>query len=519
MRINLIVLVIGSFFLVQCQSDKNIQKPVVYAVGDSTVKNGQGDGSGGLWGWGDFIDQFLDASKVTVKNHALGGTSSRTFIQKGLWKSVLDSLKKGDYVLIQFGHNDNGPINDNFRARGTIKGTGEATEEIDNMLSGEHEIVHTYGWYLRKIINETKQKGGIPILMSPIPRNNWENGKVVRNNDTYGLWSKQIAMQEEVTFVDLNGAMALEMEKLGQDKIYGNLFYEKDHTHTTAKGAAIAASIIAQGLKESDNSLKEYLLENPTIVLPKKIRMYLIGDSTMANNGIPEAVGWGVFLPEFMDTTRVQILNKARGGRSSRSFHYQKLWQEVRDSLKPGDYVLMQFGHNDGGFLDKPKYRGSLMGIGDSTVVVQREDQTTEVVHSYGWYMTQFIKQAQKKGAVPIVLSPIPRNIWNGKQLQRADESYGLWAQQAAIENQAIFININDSIAIAYEEIGEVMIKKFFPKDHTHTDAKGATFNAAIVAKSLKSDPDSGLKKFVLGQETIDKLQSNVLNDSLKITK
>ncbi|HEX8013700.1 MAG TPA: SGNH/GDSL hydrolase family protein, partial [Flavobacterium sp.] len=101
---------------------KQNNKPTVYTVGDSTVKNGRGDGSGGLWGWGDYIGQFLDTTKVRIENHALGGTSSRTFQDKGLWTAVLNKLKKGDYVLIQFGHNDDGPLNDTLRARGTIKG-------------------------------------------------------------------------------------------------------------------------------------------------------------------------------------------------------------------------------------------------------------------------------------------------------------------------------------------------------------------------------------------------------------
>lgn len=101
-------------------------KPTVFTIGDSTVKNGSGKGEGGLWGWGDFISQFLDASKVTIENHALGGTSSRTFQVKGLWEPIFKKLKKGDYVLIQFGHNDSGPINDDSRARGTIKEIGRA---------------------------------------------------------------------------------------------------------------------------------------------------------------------------------------------------------------------------------------------------------------------------------------------------------------------------------------------------------------------------------------------------------
>src|SRR6478609_6791552 len=157
-------------------SQKTQSKPTVFIVGDSTVKNGSGKGDGGLWGWGDFIGQFLDTTKVNIQNHALGGTSSRSFQSKGLWEPVFKQLKKGDYVLIQFGHNDNGQINDTTRARGTIKGIGNETEEIDNLLTHKHEIVHSYGWYIRKLVQDAKSKGAIPVIFSPIPRNDWKDG-------------------------------------------------------------------------------------------------------------------------------------------------------------------------------------------------------------------------------------------------------------------------------------------------------------------------------------------------------
>src|SRR5215471_12245876 len=87
-------------------------KPVFYIIGDSTVKNGKGKGDGGLWGWGNFLDGYFDTTRISVRNHALGGRSSRTFITEGHWDVVLSTLKKGDYVILQFGHNDSGPLDD-----------------------------------------------------------------------------------------------------------------------------------------------------------------------------------------------------------------------------------------------------------------------------------------------------------------------------------------------------------------------------------------------------------------------
>ncbi|MCP2028241.1 lysophospholipase L1-like esterase [Flavobacterium sp. HSC-32F16] len=467
---------------------KQDNKPTLFMIGDSTVKNGKGNGAGGLWGWGDFIGQFLDTAKINVENHALGGTSSRTFQEKGLWNVVLNKLKKGDYVLIQFGHNDDGPINDSLRARGTIKGIGNETQEIDNILTKKHEIVHSYGWYIQKVIREAKSKGAIPIVCSPIPRNDWKDGKVPRNDASYGLWAKQIAEKEKVTFLNLNEKMALEMEKMGEQKVTGTYFYKKDHTHTSAKGAVLSASILIEELKNSKNSLKNYFLKNPKIVLPVKNKVFLIGDSTMADNGNPDAVGWGVVFPKYCDTTRIEVINKAKGGRSSRTFDYEGLWDEVKNQLQPGNFVLIQFGHNDAGAVDKEKFRGSLKGIGDETQEVIRPDGSKEIVHTFGWYMTQFIREAKEKGAIPIVLSLTPRNEWPNDKVERRTDTYIKWSKEIAEKEGVLYIDLSEAVAQKYEALGKEKVKVFFPKDHTHTGIEGADLNALTAAQCIKKN-------------------------------
>lgn len=472
-------------------------KPTVFMVGDSTVKNGKGDGTGGLWGWGDYIGQFLDTTKVTVENHALGGTSSRTFQDKGLWIPVLNKLKKGDYVLIQFGHNDDGPINDSLRARGTIKGMGNETQKIDNILTKKQETVHTYGWYIQKIVSEAKSKGAIPIICSPIPRNDWKDGKVPRNNTSYGLWAKQIAEKEKVTFIDLNDKMALEMEKLGEAKVTGTYFYKKDHTHTSAKGAVLSASVIINEVRKSKNSLKNYILKDPKIVFPPKKKVFLIGDSTMANNNDENAVGWGVTFPTFCDTTRMEVINKARGGRSTRTFDHEGLWNEVKNQLQHGNFVLIQFGHNDAGAVDKEKFRGSLKGNGNETQEVVLPDGSKEIVQTFGWYMEKFIREAKEKGAVVIVLSQTPRNEWPNDKVERRTETYGKWSKEAADKQGALYIDLNEIVALKYEALGKEKVKAFFPKDHTHTGFEGAKLNAQTVAESIKKLKDCALKDYI----------------------
>src|SRR5262249_45853700 len=223
----------------------NAKPPTLFLIGDSTVRNGAGDGANKQWGWGEPIAAYFDPAKITVLNRARGGRSSRTFLTEGLWDQVLLAMKPGDFVLIQFGHNDGGPTNDTSRARGTIKGVGQETEEIDNLLTKKHEIVHSYGWYLRKYIADARANGATPIICSPVPRKIWKEGRIAR--DQYARWAEEVAKTEKVGFIDLNEIIARRYEALGPDKV--DLLFADEHTHTTMAGAEINAASVIAGLK------------------------------------------------------------------------------------------------------------------------------------------------------------------------------------------------------------------------------------------------------------------------------
>lgn len=242
-----ILFIIPMLILTSGTAGEKKGKQTLFIIGDSTVKNGSGKGEGGLWGWGDFMFQELDTNRITIKNFAIGGRSSRTFITEGRWDNVLKMVKQGDYVIMQFGHNDGGAINDNSRARGTIKGTGEETEEIDNILTKKHEIVHTYGWYIRKYISDIKAKGATAIVCSPIPRNDWKDGKVLRASGDYGKWARESSETGGAFFIDLNELIAASYEKTGEKEVTSGYFLN-EHTHTTRQGAIINASIVAEGI-------------------------------------------------------------------------------------------------------------------------------------------------------------------------------------------------------------------------------------------------------------------------------
>jgi lysophospholipase L1-like esterase len=230
---------------VPTQEVRDRSLPTVFLVGDSTVKVGTAEQKG----WGQEIGEYFDFAKVNVVNRAIGGRSSRTFITEGRWDKVLADLKPGDFVIVQFGHNDAGKVNDDSRARGTLKGIGEETEEIDNILTKKHEVVHTYGWYLRKYIADTRAKGATPILCSLVPRKIWtDEGRIQRTPHSYAAWAREVAAAEGVFFLDLHEIIARRYEMEGKATV--DAYFADAHTHTTALGAKVSAACVVSALQK-----------------------------------------------------------------------------------------------------------------------------------------------------------------------------------------------------------------------------------------------------------------------------
>jgi len=266
-NIGLMMLVTGVSMLSSFMLIKPADKPTFFLVGDSTMKNGRDDGQKlgpeGQWGWGHYIHEYFDSTKINVENDALGGTSSRSYMNMGLWDKVLAKMKPGDFVIFQMGHNDNGRLDDSARARGTIKGIGEEQQEIYNPISymKKKEVVHTYGWYMRKYINDAKAKGATAIICSPIPRNDWKDGKSAGRNmtDNYGSWSKEVAAQTGAYFIDLNTMICDDYDKEGEAKVRAD-YFRADHTHTIEAGAKLNATFVIAGIKQyKDLALNKYL--------------------------------------------------------------------------------------------------------------------------------------------------------------------------------------------------------------------------------------------------------------------
>jgi rhamnogalacturonan acetylesterase len=173
-------------------------------------------------------------------------------------------LKPGDLVLVQFGHNDVFPLNDNV-ARGSLHGIGEEAEEIDNHLTSKHEVVHTYGWYMRKFIHDIRSKGAVPVILTLTIRDRWtKDGKIERmpepgldlsdsNRFTapsiYSVWAEEVAKSRNAPLIDVHNMIADRYDREGPDVVSTYFQSAKDPTHRNPTGASVDAALTLAGLK------------------------------------------------------------------------------------------------------------------------------------------------------------------------------------------------------------------------------------------------------------------------------
>lgn len=508
-------------------SSRKGNNPVLFLVGNSTMRTGtRGNGDNGQWGWGFYAHEYYDEAKITVENQALGGTSPRTFYNT-LWAPIRDAIRPGDYVFLELGHNDNGPI-DSIRARSSYRPDEKLSVKHDsvsiyNKVTKKQEMVYTFGDYTRMFINDVRAKGGVPILFTLTPRNAYESDNKTIQRKLTDFTPAIFAIGKEmcVPVIDLNDISAKKLEQYGTWKTDYHFYLDK--IHSSAFGAMMNARSAAEGVAASNDPqlvrLKSFMNGNVT---PKrcdqkrekgKPMVFLCGDSTGKNEDKnPDGMwGWGSQGYTVFDAKKCVFQNQAKAGRSTRTYLDEARWEEVYNSLEPGDVVLIQFGHNDIGGIDKDKERGVIACPQDTSHVYHlKSNGKNKVIYSFGWYIKKMVRDCQEKGAHPVVLSFTPRNEWHegkGKTVgtfypveeksgryyieRRNDKYIPMWDKQIAEECGAEFVDVHNITADFLDEkcgkVGKEAAMKYFNHDHTHTSLLGAKTNAQSVAKGLKA--------------------------------
>lgn len=270
MNLKSIIALLAVFLLLTAMTpDKTT---TIFIIGDSTAANKDTSGGKQERGWGMMLQQCFDSEYIVVDNHAVNGRSSKSFIDEGRWDRVLEKIKPGDYVIIQFGHNDEKPN----PARHTDPGS-------------------TFDYNLAKYVRETRERGGIPVLMNPVARRNFyvqtpdnDDDEKLRNstfkdgakqvegqmlNDTHGLYRvapKDVAQRMCCHFVDANKITSDLEQGLGTEgskKLH--MWYlpgqepsepkgKQDNTHYNIYGAKVVANLLADALCEEIPLLVKY---------------------------------------------------------------------------------------------------------------------------------------------------------------------------------------------------------------------------------------------------------------------
>src|SRR5688572_19095287 len=169
------------------------KKITVYLIGDSTISIKETKAYPET-GWGMPFANFFD-STVVVDNRAKNGRSTRTFISENRWQPVVDQLKEGDYVFIQFGHND------------------ESKEKVDRYTTPEE-----YKRNLSRFIDETRAKKAIPVLLTPVARRRFKDGVAQESHPEYSPLVRETAKDKSVAFIDLDVKSTALLQKYGEEK-------------------------------------------------------------------------------------------------------------------------------------------------------------------------------------------------------------------------------------------------------------------------------------------------------------
>ena len=481
----------------------------VFIAGDSTVT----DQTSEPWSaWGQMLPRFF-LPDVAVANHAESGESLRSFVAGRRFEKIFDQLKPGDYVFLQFAHNDQKLASDTVAYEST----------------------------LRSVIAETRRHQAIPVLVTSMHRRRFDSaGAIVNTLGAFPDAMRRVARQDGVPLIDLTSMSKRFYEALGPDgskrafvhypagSFPGQAAELNDDTHFNAYGAYELARAVVEGIKATGLGLAAHLASDvapfdpahPDAVdrwsLPAspssasvevaaraaedaaRPTLFLVGDSTVQTTTAGQ-LGWGTAIAHYFDASKIRVVNRALGGRSSRTFQTEGHWAQVMSELRSGDYVLIQFGHNDEGSLNTGRARGTLPGVGDDTRdVVMPATGKTETVHSFGWYLRKYVADARSKGATPILCSLVPRNNWKDGRVIRATGGYAAWTKTVAESAGVPMLDLNDSVARHYEAIGEQRVtRELFYSDRTHTSPAGAQLTALTVVESIRALPGHPLAAYL----------------------
>ncbi len=424
-------------------------------IGDSTQTKSAGYGLG-------FCANLTD--DVVCINDAKGGASTKTYYDEGYWTKAL--ADKPDYMLIQFGHND---------------------EETTQHMPRETNLVTEYPANLRRYVEEARAHGIVPILVTPLTRRYYgDDGKIHSDLLAHSDAMKKVASEEKTPLIDLQADSIAYLDTLTEAQANALGITKKDaggntvpdKTHLNAEGSYVFGRIVAVDLGKAVPALAKYvrpiaatlppeLERTVAIIRGAPVKIVLEGDSTVNNGG-----GWG---PGFCAdlTPNVDCVNLARNGRSSKSYYDEGVWKDVL--AQHADYILIQFGHND------------MPGKGP--------ERETDPETTYPANMRRYIDEARAEGARPVIVTSLSRRNFKDGVLVEDLTAYANAARRVAEEEGVPVIDLNAESTRLLRTMTQAQADQFDAVGHpgasgstldrTHLNAHGSEVFGRMVADDL----------------------------------
>jgi lysophospholipase L1-like esterase len=419
-------------------------------IGDSTQTDNAGYGRG-------FCANLTE--QVDCVNMAKGGASTKTYRKQGLWERALAT--KPDYMVIQFGHND------------------EVSKE-----HLEREVpLPDYMANLKRFVTEARAAGITPVLVTPLTRRYFGgDGEIHSDLTEYSEAMRGVARAMNVPLIDLQDESIAYLDRVGEaegDKLAitkkdadGKTIFDK--THLNWAGSYVFGRMVAVGLGRVVSSMAKYVRPVAATLPPAgvkamfifnggPVKIVLVGDSTVATEG-----GWG---PAFCAdlTTNVTCIDDALNGRSSKSFREEGAWAKAL--AQHGDYYLIQFGHND----QKPD-------------AARHTDPDT----TYAAQLRQYIVDVRAIGAVPVIVTPLSRRTFVDGKVKEDLNAYAAAARRVAAEKDVTCVDLNAMSQAQADEFDMVDHPDAKAEngaaaklDRTHLNAKGKEVFGRMVADAL----------------------------------
>ena len=442
---------------------QGLPKVKIALIGDSTQTRNAG------YGLGFCANLTEDAICI---NDAKGGASTKTYYEEGYWAKAL--ADKPEYMLIQFGHND---------------------EETSQHLPRETNLQTEYPANLKRYVEEARAHGIIPVLVTPLTRRYYgPDGKIHSDLLAHADAMKKVAAEEHTPLIDLQADSIAYLDSITEAQANGLGITKKDadgntvpdKTHLNYAGSYVFGRIVAVDLAQAVPALAPYVRKEAAPLPPEGVRsvailrgapvkIVLAGDSTVNNGG-----GWG---PGFcaLLTPNVDCVNLARNGRSSKSYYDEGVWKDVL--AQHADYILIQFGHND------------MPGKGPA--------RETDPDTTYAANMRRYIEQARAEGAHPIIVTSLSRRNYKDGKLVEDLDAYANAAKRVAEEEGVPVIDLNAESTRLLRTMTQEQADQFDAVGHpdangstldrTHLNAHGSEVFGRMVADDLgKVCPELG---------------------------